>query len=262
MALPMLFFLRWDVSNRYLLWLLRIAVPATIFSVILTYSRGDLVGLCVVLFGIALKSRRKLVGICLLGACTVLVLAFAPARWMDRMNNFAEGKLDRSAQERLDTWQFTLNFVEAYPLTGGSFGVFEDISVKRQYAPPHLASEEIFGLAGPHSIYFQILGEQGTIGLVFYLCLMGSCLLTLRRLRKRAGRNSDKAWVIPYCNMLEMGILAFAVSGATLGVAYFDLYFTLVALTSAIAIIYKRESAVMENSTQIAPVEELQPMLS
>lgn len=262
MVLPMLFFLRWDMSNRYILWLLRISVPASILSVILTYSRGDLLGLCVVLLGIALKSRRKLVSVSLLGACIFLVLTFAPGRWMDRMSNFAEGNLDRSAQERLDTWQFTLDFVKAYPVTGGGFGVFEDVSVKRQYAPEHYASEELYALTGPHSIYFQVLGEQGAIGLVLFLSLMGSCLLTLRGLSKRARRNPVMAWMIPYCNMLEVGILAFAVSGATLGLAYFDLYFTLVACTSVMVIIYKREAAAAEKLGEFTPVAELEPILS
>ncbi len=262
MVIPMLFFLRWDVSNRYILWLLRVAVPASILSVILTYSRGDLLGLCIVLLGLALRSRHKLASVSMLAVCVFLILTFAPARWMDRMGNFAHGNLDQSAEERLVTWQFALNFINAYPVTGGSFGVFEDVNVKRQYAPTYSTEEYLYTEAGPHSIYFQTLGEQGIGGLAIYVLMLASCILTVRRLRKRARKNPAFAWMIPYCNMLEIGVFAFAVSGATLGLAYFDLYFTFVACTAVLAIIYKREAVVAGRPQKLTPVGELEPILT
>ena len=100
------------------------------------------------------------------------------------------------------------------------------------------------------------------IGLALFFSLLASCLLTLRRLRKRARKNPLVAWMLPYCNMLQIGILAFAVSGATLGLAYFDLYFTLVACTAILAIIYKREARTAEKPQDFTLVEEPAPMLT
>jgi hypothetical protein len=41
--------------------------------------------------------------------------------------------------------------------------------------------------------------------------------------------------------MIETGLLGYMVSGAFLGLAYFDLYFELIALVIVIKILYRRE---------------------
>src|SRR5258708_543371 len=121
MSLPMLFFLARDESRRAYRWLFHLAFACGVLSVVLTYSRGGLLGLAAVLFALTLKSRYKLVGVFLVALSLFAVITFAPSRWMDRMGGLAHGNVDNSGRQRLVSWGASWNFALDYPITGGAF---------------------------------------------------------------------------------------------------------------------------------------------
>jgi probable O-glycosylation ligase (exosortase A-associated) len=240
MALPILFFLAAEEKRRWLKIVLRIAFVCSIFSVILSYSRGGLLGLVVVLAAIVLTSRHKVLTATFVVICAVLVFSYAPGKWMERMSGLSQGKIDRSAEGRLNAWRFAIVLTKHYPLTGGGFETFTPDLFQR-YTP------DLF-FAGPHSIYFQTLGEQGYVGLVLFLGLIGSCWLSLRRLARRAKHVPSLKWVGPYAYMLRASLLAYLVSGTFLPRAYFDFFYTLVATVIVMKIICQRELAQLSAS--------------
>jgi putative inorganic carbon (hco3(-)) transporter len=219
---------------RILLW---VSFYCSILAIILSYSRGALLGLAVVLGTISLKSNHKVLAGALLVVFAVLLLSFAPPAWMDRMGNFARGELDQSAEGRLHAWQFAWTFALEYPLLGGGFETFTP-QLEARFTPQ-------FSFAGPHSIYFQTLGEQGFVGLGIFLFLLGGCFSGLRSIRKRVRGQPSFAWVANYSNMLEVCLLGYVVSGAFLPRAYFDLWFQLVAAAALLKILYRRERSLM-----------------
>jgi putative inorganic carbon (HCO3(-)) transporter len=251
MSLPMLFFLAGAEENRVVKRILNFAFVCGIFSVILTYSRGGLLGLAAALALIALKSRHRLIAGFLLVAGAFLVLTFAPAEWMDRMGGLAHGNLDNSAKQRLVAWRTALNFARDYPITGGGFQALPDVGIFQRYQSEPLPDG--FLSTGPHSIYFQELEEHGFVGLGFYLLLVGSCLASMYSLRRRAKRLPSTVWMVPYTQIVEVSIETFLVSGAFLGLANFDLYFQIVGTTIVLKILYRREARVWAESQQEAP---------
>ncbi len=252
MSLPMLFFLAWDEERRLFRTVLRVAFFCGVVAVILTYSRGGLLGLAVMLAAVTLKSRHKFLAVLFLLLAGVFVLSLAPGKWMDRMEAFLGGNLDESAQQRLITWQFALNFVKDYPITGGGFEAFPDVQLFQYYAPGPLPGNHLS--SGPHSIYFQVLGEQGLVGLAIFLILLGSCFFTLHTLRKRLRGQPALQWIVPYSHALEVGLLAFMVSGAFLGRAYFDLSFMLIACTAVLKTLYEREAVLSDQEQEANPL--------
>jgi probable O-glycosylation ligase (exosortase A-associated) len=249
MSLPMLFYLARGEENRTLRWILNVAFACGIVTVILTYSRGGLLGLAAVLGMIALKSRYRVLSAALLLVCGLLVLTFVPQKWTERMNTLNSGNLDDSAQQRLVSWGTTWNFAKDYPITGGSFYALPNVDVFQRYQPEALP--EGFLSSGPHSIYFQVLGEQGFVGLALYLFLIGSCIVTLRNLRKHTTVVSPAMrWVITYSDIIETSFVAFLVSGAFLGFANFDLFYQLIACTIITKIIYRHELVAVQGSSQ------------
>jgi putative inorganic carbon (hco3(-)) transporter len=233
MTLPMMYYLTRVVVSRYLRIILWVCFASGATVVLLTYSRGALLGLVVVMGTLVLRSKQKILGIAALVLLGMLVLAFAPPAWMDRMGAFAHGEVDQSAQGRLNAWQFAWVFASAYPITGGSFETFTP-QLEARFTPQFL-------FAGPHSIYFQTLGEQGFVGLGIFLTLLGSCFFSLWRIRRRVGGHPSFTWVTEYSKMLETCLLAYLVSGAFLPRAYFDLWFQLAASTALLKILYERE---------------------
>ena len=149
------------------------------------------------------------------------------------MGNFAHGKLDNSAERRLNAWKFAFVLAKNYPATGGGFEVFT----------PELFEKYVPGLefAGPHSCYFQMMGEHGFVGFGLFLTLLISCWLSLRRLHRIARLVPSLEWMTPYTQMLQVSLLGFMVSGAFLACAYFDLFYQLCAGVVILKIFSKKE---------------------
>lgn len=239
MALPMLFFLAREEDNRLLRKSLYVAFGCSVVCVIFTYSRGGLLGLAVALGVIAIKTRRKFLSIFMLLATGLIVVSYAPEKWMTRMSGFLGGEVDGSAQQRLIAWRTAWNFVQDYPITGGGFDTSPDPQLFQRYAPEALPGG--FPSTGPHSIYFQVLGDHGFVGLALFLSLLGSSWFTLRAVRRRANGDLPARWVVSYSHMMETSLLAYMMSGAFLGLAYFDLYFQVIACIIVLKILYRRD---------------------
>jgi len=226
MCLPLLFFLASDEKRRWMRICLRIMFLCTIVVVLLTYSRGALLGLAVVLTAIIFKSRHKFAGLVLAVVTGVLVLSFAPPAWMDRMGEFAQGHLDSSAEERLVSWGTSWNFAHDYPLTGGSFDVLPNVNVFQRYQPRPLPLG--FKSSAPHSIYFQLLADHGFPGLGLFLLIVGSCFWSLWKIRRTARHTPSARYLVNYCHMIEVSIMGFMVSGAFLGFVYLDVIYEMI----------------------------------
>jgi putative inorganic carbon (HCO3(-)) transporter len=235
MTLPMMFYMTRETTSRHLRRLLWVCFFSSIVAVILTYSRGALLGLIAVLGTISIRSNRKVLAVALLSVFGFLTITFAPPAWMDRMGNFAHGTLDESAEGRLHAWRFAWELALRYPITGGSFETFTP-DLEERLTPQ-------FSFAGPHSIYFQALGEQGFIGLGIFLSVLGGCFYSLWRIRRRVRGQPSYAWITNYSQMLETCLVGYVISGAFLPRAYFDLWFQLAATTALLKILFEQEQA-------------------
>jgi putative inorganic carbon (HCO3(-)) transporter len=233
MSIPLFYFLARDEQNRWVRYALRLALFCAIPAVLLTYSRGALLGLVVVLGMLVLRSKQKIVAGFLMVVCAWAVLAFAPGKWMARMGTLFHGNLDSSAELRLDAWRFSWDLAKSYPITGGGFKTFTPELF--QHFSPQL------GFAGPHSIYFQTLGDHGFVGLALFLLLLGTSFYSLLLVRRQARFLPSARWLIPYSLMLEVGLLAFMISGAFLELANFDLFYQFIASTALLRILYRQE---------------------
>jgi probable O-glycosylation ligase (exosortase A-associated) len=239
MSLPMLFFLARDEKKRTYRWLFYLAFASGVLSVILTYSRGGLLGLAAVLLAITIKSNYKVISLFLMAFAFFGVLTFAPPQWMNRMGGLVRGEVDTSGRERLVSWGTAWNFALDYPITGGSFNALPNVELFQRYQPERLPVG--FLSSGPHSIYFQTLEEQGFVGLGLYLILVGSCWVSLLGLRRKSRRSACSHWIVPYTHMIEVSLFGFLVSGAFLGLANFDLFYQLVAMVIILKVIYQDE---------------------
>lgn len=239
MTLPLLFFLARQEKKRWLKIILWITFGCTLLVILLTYSRGALLGLVAVLSAIMFKSRHKFVGIFSLAIVILLVLSFAPSAWMARMSRFAHGNLDTSAEERLISWGTAWNLAQDYPITGGSFDVLPNVDVFQRYEPRPLPLGH--PSSAPHSIYFQLLGDQGFVGLGLFLLLIGSCYWSLWRVRRTARQAQTAKYLIDYAHMVEVSMLAFMVSGAFLGFVYLDVIYQMIGFVIILKILCRKE---------------------
>ena len=250
MAMPILFYLAREEKRRWIRYLLWICFFASILSVLLTYSRGGLLGLAIVMLALTLRSKHKMAGATLLGFAAFSVLIFAPDAWMGRMDRFFKGDLDSSAEQRLVAWGTAWNLARDYPITGGSFDVLPNVSVFQRYEPRSLPLG--YKSTAPHSIYFQLLADQGFVGLGLFLLLLASCFWSLTRMRRRTAHVPECTWIRNYSYMIEVSILAFMTSGAFLGFVYLDVIYQMIGAVSALKVIAREELAALTSQQEAA----------
>jgi putative inorganic carbon (HCO3(-)) transporter len=191
-----------------------------------SYSRGAAVALASMLCVLWLKSQRKV----LLGTIMVmlvpLALLFMPDQWHKRIDTIENYEEDGSAMGRINAWKMAINLAADRPLVGGGFNIY-DAFVFHKYAP---VPDDIHAA---HSIYFQVLGEHGYVGLLLYLLLY---LLVWRDgswvLRNARGVESLE-WATALVRMIQVSLMGFMVGGAFLSLAYFDVpYYLMVAMVA------------------------------
>lgn len=239
MTIPLFFFMARSEPRKWLRVVIRFLMVCVVISVIGTYSRGGLIGLAVVTLGLMAKSRRKALSLSLVAVGMFCLLTFATLQWKERMGTFLHGDLDQSAESRLSVWHAGWNLVQDFPLTGGGFDVYTDPSVIVRYLPENTPDSL---LHGPHSIYFQILGEQGFIGFGLFLSLLAACWWKLRKLRKVSLRYPEFSWIAPYSDMFSITLLAYMLNGATLGRAYFDFFYEIIACVVILDILFRKQA--------------------
>lgn len=239
MALPMFWCLARTESSRKLRLAFRAAFVCGIVAVVLSYSRGALLGLAVVLVALSWRSRRRLLAFAAIGAAGILLLALLPGQWTQRMETLRQGRAatDTSAESRIQSWTFATRLALAHPVLGGGFETFTPSLYERFYVVGGTGG----GGIGPHSIYFQALAEHGFPGLLLFLALGASCLWSCRKLRSRFRRSGQFPALADYAVMSQVSLLAFLISGAFLGRAYFDLYYQIVATVIVLKYLARRQ---------------------
>jgi probable O-glycosylation ligase (exosortase A-associated) len=225
-ALPMIYYLAQSEPSRRIRLILWASLPFAVAAVVLTYSRGGLLGLGAVLVAIILQSKHKIRGLSIIFGLILLVFLVAPGKWIERMETIrTAAQTDASARSRLFTWRFATLLTLDHPVLGGGFETFTG----ELYDRYGMGGQYI--VHGPHSIYFQMMAEHGFPGLAIFLALLASCMLTCQRIKRRWRRIDPESWLIPYCSMVIASLCAYATSGAFLGRAYFDMFYQLIATT-------------------------------
>jgi putative inorganic carbon (hco3(-)) transporter len=241
MALPMFFFLAKTEENRWVRRLMTFLFLTTIPAIFFTYSRGALLGLIAVLFCMMLQAKQKIVLLSVAAIVLIFAVSFTPQAWRDRMS--ADNALDASARSRLNAWSYAWAMTSEHPFMGGGFEAFTPALFAR-YAP------NARDVHGPHSIYFGILAEHGFTGLLLYLSLVGLCLMELYATIRR-GRRSGNELAVSYGNMFRFGLVGFLVSGAFLGRAYFDFYFSIVACVAILRLLCEANMGESEDESDV-----------
>jgi len=220
MTLPLANYLRGQTVDRRMRHLLLGGMIATMIAVIGTYSRGALVGLLVIgVLGLLRMKHRFLY----IGAAAVLiagVVYIMPAKYFERMhtmNSVESVQNDESFHGRLVAWEVAYDAArDRFPFGAGFYG-----PQLRAFWIGYFPNERNHAA---HSIYFQVLGEHGFIGLFLYLMLLTGAFLRCSQLIKAARVLPDKKWVADFGTGIQASLIVFCVSGAALSLAYYDLF--------------------------------------
>lgn len=220
LSLPFLFFLPRFVGGKKIKTLLKIAFWLCVIGVLGTHSRGGLVGLAVVFGGLVVLSGRKAILAVALMIGLAALPAIMPDQWFNRMDTIEADSIaqDASFQGRVNSWKTTINFVKDHPIAGGGFQFIYNRDVFNRYSPDPSQFHDV------HSIYFEMLGEQGLVGFFIFAVIILSSFRMNSKLRREGIQRQDEMTIgITSAVMVATGV--YLVEGIVVARAYFDYFY-------------------------------------
>lgn len=215
-------------------------------AIYVTFSRGGLVGLFVILFFQVLRSHRRLLNFSIGAVFFLALLALAPASYWERAQTILTFQKDESAMGRVYAWRAGVSMLRDRPLLGVGVGSF--VMGWPIYAPPEAGTK----WRAPHNTFIQVMGENGLLGSVAFLAFLATALRGLQRFGRTerpaallrlgppgpgrpvssgSGAERGNRWSLPsrsgskrgeadhYARGLEIALWGFLACSLTLGIA-------------------------------------------
>ncbi len=244
-TLPICYYLLGQLGpNTKLVRLFLLAtMGALVTAIIGTQSRGGFVALLGLAAYLFVKSDRKIT-LAILAAALVGVLSFVVSDdWATRMDTIGDASGDASFMGRVVAWKLSFIMAMRSPLVGGGFKALEYFPVWSSL------SQEFFSYTffytgdslpdttkahAAHSVYFQVLGEHGFVGLGIFLTFVALSFKAARDVAKRAKAHVELYWISNLATMMQLSIFAFCLGGAALNFAYFELLYAICAIVQVL----------------------------
>ena len=224
MIIPLMFYLRSISSSIWIKRALLASSGLSALAVLGSHSRGAFLAVTAMAVFLWFKSNKKILSTVVAVVLVPLALGFMPESWTSRMQSIDSYEQDTSALGRLNAWKAAINIANDRPLIGGGFELYNP-TVFAKYAPDPL------DVHSAHSIYFQILGEHGYVGLTLFLALGVVAWLTANRVIKRSRLSPENAWAGALGQAVQVSLIGYAVGGLFVNIAYWEIqYYEIIAL--------------------------------
>jgi probable O-glycosylation ligase (exosortase A-associated) len=242
MTVPLMRYLHLQETRKWIKHALMISMFLMMLAIVGSQSRGALLGIIAVGFFLWLKSPKKMGMAIMVTVVALVIVAFMPESWWERMDTIQNYQDDSSATGRINAWWVAWN-VAVDTFTGGGANMFT-VATFARYAPDPSAIHDV------HSIYFEMLGEQGFIGFLLFISLGILFWKRCNSLIKKYRNDNEHKWAADLGAMLQVSFIGYAVSGAFLGLAYFDYYYNLVATALIATLVVEKDVALASRPTK------------
>jgi len=250
LVLPVLFYLHTYTANR----LIRLAYLGAFCVVVLAIlgggSRAGFIAVSVVGVWLVFTARRKGLALALVVAAVVGFLAFAPEDITSRLSSIQEADEDSSFMGRVIAWKVSSAIALANPVFGGGFHAVQVQPIWDTFklSPGLLGFLNLpvpeFSAKAAHSIYFEVMGDLGFVGLGLFLFTLLRALWsrqTIKRMTTQLG--APYQWARDMADMLMLSVLAYMVGGASVSLGYLEVIYMIVMLMELLRLHVTRAQA-------------------
>jgi len=238
MAIPLNFYLARYSAVRAVRIGLYVTLGLSLVTVVMTFSRGGFVGMLVLAAFMIKNSRNKLASLAVVATAGIVIYAAAPDSWFERLHTIQDANNDNSFMGRVVAWKMSWLIANAHPLFGGGPHSVQHLSVWTAYRPflPTLdfiqtPKADVMPHAA-HSIYFEMLGDNGFVGLLLFIAAIASALWNCRRIVRLTRHEPSLAWAYDLARLAQISFVVYLITGAALSMGYFELVYIMLALTS------------------------------
>jgi len=233
MTVPLLYYIFMQAKQRWLRMGLLAAMTLCSLSVLGSQSRGGFLAIMAMLGFLWWKSHSKAATGLLLILLVPVAIGFMPQKWSDRMATIETYEQDGSAMSRINSWTTATN-VAKDRLFGGGF--------HSHYARGFASyAEDPSGIRPAHSIYFEMLGEHGFIGLGVFVLLWILVWRDASWIIRQTASSKDLRWASDLARMIQVSLIGYGVGGAFLNLAQYDVPYNLLAALVITRVLVARE---------------------
>lgn len=190
LALPFHFLLLRMEKSWFLKGLSLFIVTISIYTMILTGSRGGFIGLMsVTLLGWWVLPKRG-IRLFILAAAAFIVVSIMPPQYQERYATIFQKQRDASSEERIKVWNKGLRMFFDHPFTGVGTGAFGTANAEGY-------SEGRKSYLKAHNLYIQCAAELGLVGMITFALYVGHMLAYQKRYRRAIldkFKNKDWLW--------------------------------------------------------------------
>jgi putative inorganic carbon (hco3(-)) transporter len=221
-----------------------------VLGVVGTWSRGGFIGLAVLGIGMVVLTKRKIRSLAIVGSVAFVVMGVASQAYFDRLSTIEGAEGDSSFMGRVFVWRISLVIAQDHPIFGVGFHGVQDPGIFHYYATKVEIPEEYKNnlpiAKAAHSIYFEVLGDLGFVGLGLFLALIALSFYNVGRAARFAKGKPDLQWIYELAHMLRLTLIAYCVSGAGVSMGYFEFFYvniTVIAIVRRFCTEMQAESA-------------------
>ncbi|MCB2049492.1 MAG: O-antigen ligase family protein [Novosphingobium sp.] len=225
------------------------------------------IGVCAVMALRDAKHRFLLLG--MMGALGAMAIPFLPQSYLERMGTIETHDADTSASTRVAVWMDTLDYVKHNPM-GGGFEAYLGNQIRYKTRQTVQTGDTttieyvdvVDKARAYHSAYFEVLGEQGWLGIALWLSIQLIGLLQMELIRwrlRKSGDPVDRANA-SLANALQIAHIVYMIGSLFVGIAYQPFIFYLVAVEIGLVLAVKRRAAPVEARRAPGARPALQPV--
>ena len=224
---------------RWICWLI---IPLSWNAVFLTGSRGGFVGVTATIFIIAMRSRRKLLGLALIPVFLLVFLVEGGPVMTARVNGLDQYQVHRSVQDRFHSWQAAERMIEANPITGVGLASYGPAFPYYSHHHPREA----------HDTLLQITAESGVFAGAMYLLIVLSLICSLwkngSQIRREGARN-DALLMMNEASMV--GFMGLVVCSIFLSLQEFEIFYCLNVLGNSVLYLSRRKQMLAARESDV-----------
>jgi putative inorganic carbon (hco3(-)) transporter len=222
MTIPLLRFLQLQVTRRWQKHALLAAMLLCTAGAMGSQSRGALLAIVAMAALLWWRGKSRIVGGILIVLVGITLIAFLPDSWSNRMSSIDNYEEDRSAMGRISAWWNAFGIAKTYVFGVGFNAARPELFARFSPYPDFVHAA--------HSIYFQVMGNHGFIGLAIFLGMWIATWRWAGALRREGAQQPETRWCADLGAMCQVSLAGYAVGGAFLSLAYFDLPYNIMML--------------------------------
>jgi probable O-glycosylation ligase (exosortase A-associated) len=249
MVLPLYMYIIPTIKEKYLKLGFTSLAGLSALTVIGSFSRGGFIGLMVVSWPLFLKSKYKILFVVIALVFSSAAIYVASTKWTDRIQTIENAEQDQSFLGRVTAWKLATLTAMDRPLLGGGQDAVQHLHVWQRYyfdlGKFDFITENnttITKAKASHSIYFQVLGDAGFVGLFLFLSILFKGWFKSRWLSKQ----TYLTWERDLGKAINTSLTVFMITGGLLSLAYYDLLYALLSVLICITRIVEDEQSAIK----------------